>query len=134
MSDKQLHLELIQGVINRLAHDSFLIKGWSIVLISAMFALSTKDADITLVFLAYFPTMVFWGLDGFFLRQERLFRRLYDHVRILSEDNIDYSMNTNIVKSDVGGWLSVTLSKTLIPFYFVVATTILFVATIVADL
>ena len=31
------------------------------------------------VFLAYIPATVFWGLDGFFLWQEQLYRKLYDH-------------------------------------------------------
>ena len=29
------HLEFIQGVINRLASDSFRMKGWSVVLVAA---------------------------------------------------------------------------------------------------
>ena len=37
MENKQKHLELIQGVINRLSSNSFLLKGWSVVLISALF-------------------------------------------------------------------------------------------------
>ena len=43
MSDKQAHLEMIQGIVNRLSHNSFLLKGWSVVLVSAMFALAAKD-------------------------------------------------------------------------------------------
>ena len=32
--------------------------------------------------------ILFWGLDGYFLWQERLFRALYDHVRQLPESEI----------------------------------------------
>jgi hypothetical protein len=39
MERKLKHLELIQGVINRMAHCSFLLKGWSVILISGLFAL-----------------------------------------------------------------------------------------------
>ena len=39
MNNKHKHLELIQGVINRLSTNSFLLKGWSVVLVSALFAL-----------------------------------------------------------------------------------------------
>ena len=31
MNNKHKHLELIQGVINRLSTKSFLLKGWSVV-------------------------------------------------------------------------------------------------------
>ena len=39
MDAKHKHLELIQGVINRLAANSFQLKGWSVVLVSAIFFL-----------------------------------------------------------------------------------------------
>jgi hypothetical protein len=35
-----------------------------------------------------------WYLDSFFLRQERLFRALYDDVRKKSPESIDFSMDT----------------------------------------
>ena len=125
--DKHAHLAMIQGVVNRLSHNSFLLKGWSVVLVSAMFALSARDSSPVFVFLAYFPAAVFWGLDGYFLRQERLFRALYDHVRGLPEDSVDFSMNTSIVRSDVASWVAVTLSRTLLAFHGVVVGTILIV-------
>ncbi len=96
---KHKHLELIQGVINRLSTNSFLLKGWSVVLISALFALSAADSRPAFVFLAYIPATVFWGLDGFFLWQEQLYRKLYDHVRILKNEDIDFSMNTILVSN-----------------------------------
>ena len=51
------HLEMIQGVVNRLSHNSFLLKGWSVVLVSAMFALSARDSAALFVYLAYFPAI-----------------------------------------------------------------------------
>ena len=81
--DKRLHLQLLQGVVSRLASNSFLIKGWSVTLISALFALAAAKADPLFVYLAYFPSLSFWALDAYFLRQERLFRKLHDHVRAL---------------------------------------------------
>ena len=38
MDKKLAHLEMIQGVVNRLANCSFLLKGWSVLLVSALFA------------------------------------------------------------------------------------------------
>ncbi len=127
MSNKQTHLEMIQGIINRLSHNSFLLKGWTVVLVSAMFALATKDAHILFVYLAYFPAIAFWGLDGYFLYQERLFRKLYDCVRNLSDNEIDFSMDTSIIRDDVKPWLSVTLSKTLVAFHGVILLSIIIV-------
>jgi len=44
-----------------------------------MLALAAKDTRFLFVYLAYFSAIAFWGLDGYFLHQERLFRKLYDH-------------------------------------------------------
>jgi len=93
LEKKLKHLELIQAIISRLANNSFLLKGWSVVLVSAFFALSAKDQSLYFIYLAYFPAIAFWILDGYFLWQERLFRKLYDGVRVKKESDIDFSMN-----------------------------------------
>lgn len=127
MENKRAHLEMIQGVINRLSRNSFHLKGWSVVLVSALFALAAEGSNASFVLIAYFPAVIFWGLDGYFLHQERLFRALYDHVRILAEEEIDFSMNTALVKESVATWSEVTLSKTLVPFHGVVIASVVFV-------
>ena len=121
------HLQMIQGVVNRLANCSFLIKGWSVILVSALFALAAKDATVHFVYLAYFPAIAFWGLDGYYLWQERLFRKLYDRIRDTDASGIDFSMNTAPVADDVAHWISVTISKTLIAFHGAVVGTIVLV-------
>lgn len=75
------HLELIQGIISRMAQNSFQLKGWTVTLIAALFALAARDADDKYIILAYFPAIVFWILDSYYLSQERYFRYLYDEVR-----------------------------------------------------
>lgn len=95
VEDKRKHLEFIQLVITRMNVNSFLVKGWNITIVAALFALAAKDADPGFIILSFFPTFIFWGLDTYYLRQERLFRHLYDRVRIISdESSIDYSMET----------------------------------------
>ena len=113
------HLEFIQGVINRLSTNSFLLKGWSVVLVSALFALSATDRQPIFALLACIPAFVFWGLDGFFLWQEKLYRNLYDEVRQQEVSNVDFSMSTKIFEKRKGAptWLESTFSKTLMPFH-----------------
>jgi len=36
MSSKYTHLHMTQGVENRLSHNSLLLKGWSVLLVSAI--------------------------------------------------------------------------------------------------
>ena len=117
MDGRLKHLEFIQGVINRLSTNSFLLKGWSVVLVSALFALSASDANVMFVYLAYVPACVFWGLDGYFLAMERAYRNLYDEVRRLEEGDVDFSMKTRPEDAGFARWVDATLSKTLIPFH-----------------
>jgi hypothetical protein len=117
MERKLSHLEMIQGIVNRLSQNSFLLKGWSVVLVSALFALAASNLKILFVYLAYFPAIAFWILDGYFLWQERLFRALYDNVRGLKDEDIDFSMDTSIVKDRVAAWVNVIFSKTLLIFH-----------------
>ena len=117
MDKKTKHMEFIQGVINRLSQNSFMLKGWSVVLISALFALSAADSNPAFIFLAYIPAIIFWGLDGYFLWEERKYRAFYDHVRNLDENEINFSMDTSGVKDKVKGWQAAIFSKTLIPFH-----------------
>ena len=78
---KIAHLQMIQAVITRMAENSFMAKGWTVTLVTALFALAAVDANRFFVYVAYLPAVMFWALDAYFLRQERLFRKLYDQVR-----------------------------------------------------
>ncbi len=127
MDRKLKHLEFIQGVINRLSTNSFLLKGWSVVLVSGLFALSAHDSGPKFVMIAYFPAFIFWGLDGFFLWQERLYRGLYDGVRAKDPGDVDFSMDTSDVSNHVKGWADATISKTLVPFHGALIVAILIV-------
>ena len=130
MEKKQAHLEMIQNVINRLSRNSFLLKGWSVVLVSAMFSVAGYDTQLYFVLLAYFPAIAFWGLDGYFLRQERLFRALYDHIRNSQEEEINYSMDRSEFQDQVKPWWKVTLSLTLLVFHGTVFLTITIVTAV----
>lgn len=117
MDRKLKHLDFIQGVINRLSTNSFLLKGWSVVLVSALFALSANSSNVRFVMLAYIPAVMFWGLDGYFLALERTYRNHYERVRQKPPDEIDFSMDTSDIQGGFKEWVSATVSKTLIPFH-----------------
>lgn len=117
MDKKTKHLELIQSVIDRMARNSFLLKAWCVTLVSALLALASKDSHIEFILVAYYPVLMFWILDAYFLRQERLFRELYDEVRNKGEDKVDFSMDASQLKSRVQSWPRVFFSVTLFIFY-----------------
>jgi len=127
--NKIKHLEMIQNVISRMAGNSFLLKGWSVIIISALFALSAKDSNSKFTLIAILPAISFWVLDGYFLRQERLFRRLYDVVRE-SDTDFNFSMDTRPYEKDVASWKGTTDSITLRWFHGCLLGIVLVVAII----
>lgn len=125
MDKETLHkeIDLIQGVITRMANNSFMLKGWLISLIAVVLALS-KDSLIscnakTICLILCFPIIVFWYLDAFFLHREKCYRKLYDWViknRMTSNENL-YSLDFSPFKKDVKSIFRIMFSQTLFPFY-----------------
>ena len=114
MEKKLKHLEFIQSIIARMASNSFLLKGWAITIVSALIAISVSKNKICYLGIAYFPILNFWFLDAYFLKQERLFRHLYNEVRKKNDDEIDFSMP---IKSEKENYFKVMFSITLRLFY-----------------
>ncbi|TAJ80103.1 hypothetical protein EPO44_18900 [bacterium] len=110
------HLELIHAVITRLAQNSFAYKAWAVTLVAALFALGAKEASSQYLLVALLPAIVFWGLDAYYLRQERLFRKLYDAVRTAAPVDLErnpFSMDTTPYRDQVASWWRTCWSKTI---------------------
>ena len=121
--NKRKHLEFVQGVIARMANTSFLLKGWSITVLAGLFALSTTEAKVSALVLAIVLAIIFWLLDSFFLWQERMYRLLYNEVRLKHEEQVDFSMDASHFSS-VCKWYKTPFSITLWPFYLSVLGTL----------
>jgi hypothetical protein len=116
MEKKIKHLEFIQATINRMAGNSFLLKGWAVTLVGALLALSFKETSFLYVIISVAVLYSFWFLDGYYLSRERLFIRLYDHVRVQPDASIDFSMDTQLFSSGIS-WIGCALSRTIVLFY-----------------
>ncbi len=116
-------IDLIQGVINRMASNSFLLKGWLVSLIAVILAL-TKDT-IVATQLSYFsfilllPVVVFWYLDAFFLHKERCYIQLYEWVINNRQTTLEnsYSLNYKQYENNVDSIFKIMFSTTLRLFY-----------------
>ncbi|AMJ40927.1 hypothetical protein [Anaerotignum propionicum] len=117
------YLEMIQGIINRMANNSFMLKGWAVTLVAGIFALASKEADKSYFLIAYVPIIIFWGMDSYYLFQERLFRSLYNKVRNLESNKIDFSMKATKEEFNEKNnqYLCVLFSPTELWFYFPLA-------------
>ena len=77
---KSKHIDLIQSIISRMASNSFMMKGWAVTILAAIFVLSTKEAIPCFAFIAIIPNILFWVLDSYYLQNERRYRQLYKTI------------------------------------------------------
>ena len=109
------HLELIQAVITRLSEHSFRLKTFGLIQVVGAMVASVSGKVPTLVFLVPAIASVFiWGLDGWFLREERAYRALFDDVRKLDEGGVDFCMDASTARKSLANAM---FSSTLIVFY-----------------
>ena len=111
-------------MIKRMASNSFMLKGWTITLV--VLSLLVKG-NKTSALIAIFPLLMFWFLDAYFLRQERLFRELYKWVvnnRQKTDEHL-FDMGTQRFEEKVQSIFGTMLSITLRWFYGSIAVLIL---------
>ena len=114
-------VDMIQSILKRMSHNSFLIKGWTITLVigSLLLERSMLEGSKLQIFIAFIPLLVFWFLDAYFLRQERMYRKLYDWVitnRLNTNENL-FNMNARRFEKEVGSIPKTMFSVTLRWFY-----------------
>jgi len=114
-------IDLIQNCISRMAQNSFLIKGWTLTVVTVVLALMEKNIDpIYLCLVLFIPLMAFWYLDAFFLQTEKMFRKLYEWVieaRPKNNFSLLYDLNPHRFKDKVDSLHKVMWSITLRIFY-----------------
>ncbi len=116
MEAKLKHLEFIQAAIARMATNSFLFKGWAITIAAGLAAFAAVNTQAALLAIALVVTVMFWGLDGYYLWLERGFVALHIKVAAKEEADIDFSMR--IDKTDAfHSWLKTCLRYHLLAFY-----------------
>lgn len=86
---------MIQGIINRMANNSFLLKGWAVSIVAGIFALAGKTTNNMYILFTVVPIIIFYFLDAYYLQQERLYRVLYEKVRLMDESEIDFDLKAS---------------------------------------
>lgn len=114
---KRRHLAMIRTLINRMVAGSFLVKGWSVAVVAALLAVAAQPPHARFAWLALFLGILFWGLDAHLLRQQRLFRKLYERVQKLDEADVDFCMDTAPVDGEASAFGSALFSSRLGLFY-----------------
>jgi len=128
ISMEEIHkeIDLIQACISRMAQNSFMIKGWFVSLYAVILALLPEKVDILFVCSALVAiNLIFWYLDGFFLRTEKVYRKIYDWVleeRPKNNRELLYQFNPfsfNGIVEETESIGKVMWSKTLRWFYLI---------------
>lgn len=133
ISTEELHkeIDLIQACVTRMADNSFRLKELYVSLIAiALTVMMSQECELLIIGIFLLGvTIVFWGLDAFFLKMETLYRWKYEWViemRVTGERRYLYDLKPLNKKM----WLNAdekkecllrfVFSKTLIPLYGIV--------------
>ena len=99
LDDQQVkHLDMVQGVITRMASNSFALKAISVTLTAGVLAYTgaLKSPTNVVVLAGFVPVVLFWLLDAQYLRLERFYRNLYDDIRRNNAESPEpFSMNVS---------------------------------------
>jgi hypothetical protein len=133
MENRIKHLEFIQNIINRMNTNSFQLKGLLITIISAIFAIYASSEISSILFIGYFPSLIFWFLDAYYLQQERKFRGVYDNVCGLKNEVVvdAFEMPIHKFKGGKYNYWNTFFSRTILLFYLMVIIIQIIVALII---
>jgi hypothetical protein len=95
----QNYLNILQGVITRMATNSSNCKNWCITIVSAIVVAIADKAKPDYAFIALIPVILFCFLDAYYLAQERAFRKTYsEFVKKLHEDSQPENFSQDLFK------------------------------------
>lgn len=110
-------VDLIQNIIKKVESNSFLLKGWTLMLIIITVFINEKD-EMTIISIILLISL--WFFDAYFIQKERMYRNLYEWVienRLKSEE---YLLDMNPKRDGIkkpNSKLAIMFSKTLGWFY-----------------
>ncbi len=99
-----------------MATNSFNVKTWTITLVVA--TLLFKGNSIHAL-IAFIPLFSFWFLDSYYLKQERLFRKIHNWIveyRPNNDDNL-FNLDPTRFVNKVQSVLRIMFSVSTLPFY-----------------
>ena len=99
-----------------------------IIIVAAMVLIPKHEVENPYFALALIlPVMGFWILNGYFLWQERLFRKVYDEVRVQSDTDFQDGSSQTLGTNQNVARVSAIFSVTFVIFYSIEIAFIVFV-------
>ena len=125
----QAHLNIMQGVINRMAENSRSCKVWCVTLVAATLVLVARTGEPQHALIALVPTLLFLFLDSYYLALERAFIKSQNaFVGKLHGGALEPADLYRVIPSGMGLPLVMRCllgSVSIWPFYLLVTVTIL---------
>lgn len=116
-------IDLIQSCIERMARNSFMIKGWALTILAGFIAF-LQDSVLTSPWLVIcgiiIPILGFWYIDAYFLHTEKCYRKLYNWTitnRKIGNRELQYNLDPSRFKKECGSIFKVFISPTLSVFF-----------------
>ena len=123
------HLEIMQGVIGRMAENSRSCKVWCVTLVAAVLVLVARTGEPQHALIAIVPASLLYLLDAYYLMLERRFRNSYNcfvgkvHTgRVCVKDL--YAVVAKGSRARIMLW-AMFKSSSVLPFYVAVTATVL---------
>ncbi len=123
------HIEMMQGVIQRMAENSRSCKLWCVTLVAAVLVLVARTGEPSHALIALIPTLLFLFLDSYYLALERSFIKS-QNVFVTKLHNGELKAADIYKVIPIGmNWLLVIRcllgSISVLPFYVPVTATVL---------
>jgi len=119
----QKHLDVLQGIIQRMAGNSSAAKTWCITIVSALLALGAGGQAPALGWITLLPVLMFWVMDSYYLSLERAFIKLYRqsvYAAYCGELKPEDLRFTTPLESSLKDWWSAFFSTSVLVFYPVI--------------
>lgn len=123
------HIEMMQGVITRMAENSRSCKLWCVTLVAAVLVLVARTGEPRHALIALIPTLLFLFLDSYYLALERAFiKSQNEFVTKLHKEELGSGDVYKVIPKGMGMTLVLRCllgSVSILPFYVLVVATIL---------
>jgi len=132
----QSYLQILQGLVTRMATNSASAKSWCIGIVSVIIVIIADKGRSHYVWISIVPIALFFSLDAYYLGLERLFRGVYnDFIRKLHAGGA--TVADVLIISPAGGravmWATAKamLSFSIWPFYLLLMVMLVLVRSLI---
>lgn len=127
-NDKIKYLEMIEGIISRLALHSFSIKNWFVISLGGLLLFCLNHSGNKSLGVAFVVTIAFYLIDAYYLFLERCFRKKYNQA--LSGECDLFDLDIRAIKNEISMW---SVMKSLSLLLYFVTFILLFLLGIIAN-